>query len=51
MHENGSLNGQKVLQKIKFWRSFNQKHIYLLQKMQTILNIKTFNSRKQVFCQ
>ena len=26
--------------KLKFWRSFNQKNIYLLENLQTILNVK-----------
>ena len=41
---------EKLKLKLKFWRSFNQKNIYLLRKMQTILNIKTLNSRKNSFC-
>ena len=36
----------EVLKKFKFWKSLNQKNIYLLQKMQTIVNVKTLNSRK-----
>ena len=36
--------------KLKFWKSFNQKNVYLLQKMQIILKFKTLNSRKQIFC-
>ena len=46
--------GPKVLEKLKiklkFWMSFNQKNIYLIRKMQTILNFKALNSRKQIFC-
>ena len=49
IHENWSLYGPKVLEKLqlKFWRSFKQK---ISQKMQKILNVKTLNSWKQVFC-
>ena len=47
-----SLYDPKVLEKLKFkfWRSFNQKNISSLQKLQNILNVKTLNSRKQIFC-
>ena len=42
IHENWSLFGPKVVEKfkLKFWRSFNQKNVYLLRKIQTILNFK-----------
>ena len=52
IHENWSLYGPKVLKKLKlrFWRSFNQKNTDLLRKIQTVLNGKTLNSRKQIFC-
>ena len=46
IHENWSFYGPKVLEKLKFWRSFIQKNIYLLRKIETILNVKTLNSRK-----
>ena len=51
INENWFFYGPKVLEKLKlrFWRSFNQKNIYLLRKMQTILNVKTLNLRKQIF--
>ena len=35
--------------KLKFWGSFNEKNIYLLRKMDKILNVKTLNLRKQIF--
>ena len=41
---------EKLKLKLKFWSSFKQKNIYSLRKMQTVLNVKTLNSRKQVFC-
>ena len=52
INENQSLYGPKVLEKLKlkFQRSFKQKIIYLLRKMQTIVNVKTLNLRKQNFC-
>ena len=52
INENQSLYGPKVLEKLKlkFQRSFKQKIIYLLPKMQTIVNVKTLNLRKQNFC-
>ena len=45
-----SLYGPKVLEELKFWRPFNQKIIYLLRNMQKILNVKTLNLRKRIFC-
>ena len=39
----------RSLKKLKFCRSFNQNNTYLLQKVQTILNGKTFNLQKQIF--
>ena len=50
IHENLSLYDPKVLEKLKFWRSFKQKNIYLFRTMQTILNIETLNSWKYFFC-
>ena len=39
-----------VFKCIKLLKKF-LKNVYLLRKMQTILNVKTVNSRKQIFCQ
>ena len=49
INENWFLYSPKVLNKLKlkFWRSFNQKNIYLLRKVQSVLNIKTLNSQKK----
>ena len=40
----------KSIKEVKVLKVFNQKKIYLLRKMQKILNVTTMNLRKQIFC-
>ena len=40
----------KSVEEVKVLKVFSQKKIYLLRKMQKILNVTTQNLRKQIFC-
>ena len=40
----------KSIGEVKVLKVFNQKSIYLLRKMQKLLNVTTSNLRKQIFC-
>ena len=40
----------KSIEEVKVLKVFNQKKIYLLRKMQKILNVTTLNLRKQICC-